>query len=42
MLKIIVATEADGLNVRTFVIGLEVLDEKLNIEQAVKDACEEY
>lgn len=42
MLKIIVATEADGLDTRTFVLGVEIEDENLDIEQAVKNACKEY
>lgn len=42
MLKIITATEIDGLNTRTFVIGLDVFDENINIEQAIKNACTEY
>lgn len=42
MMKIIVATEADGLDTRTFVLGLDIFNENINIEQAVKDACKEY
>lgn len=42
MLKIIVATEADGLDTRTFVLGVEVEDENIDIEKAIKDACKEY
>lgn len=41
-LKTIVATDQDDLDIYTLVITLEILDESLNIEQAVMDACAEY
>lgn len=42
MLKIIVATEAYGLDVTNLVMVLDVNSEDINIEQAVLDACKEY
>lgn len=42
MLKIIVATEADGLDTTNLVMVLDVDSEDINIEQAVLKACKEY
>lgn len=41
MQKVIVATDQDGLNVRTCVIVLDVQD-GVDAEKAVRDACKEY
>ena len=42
MLKIIVATEADGLDVTNLVMVLDVDSENIDIEQSVLNACKEY
>lgn len=42
MLKTIVATDRDGLDVHTLTIMLDVFDSSINVEQAVIDACTEY
>ena len=42
MLKIIVATEADGLDITNLVMVLDVDSKDINIEQAVLNACKEY
>ena len=42
MIKIIVATETEGLETTNLVIALDVIRDDLNIEEAVMDACKEY
>jgi len=42
MLKIIVATETDGLKTTNLVMVLDVDNENINIQQAVSNACKEY
>lgn len=42
MIKLIVATEAVGLETTNLVMALDVFDENINIEQAVMAACKEY
>lgn len=42
MLKIIVATEMCGLETTNLVMVLDVDNENIDIEQAVKNACKEY
>ena len=39
---IITAIEQDGLDVHTFALCLETVEDDLDIKQAVKNACEEY
>lgn len=42
MIKLIVATEAVGLETTNLVMALDVFDENISIEQAVMAACKEY
>lgn len=42
MLATIVATDKDGLDVRTLTITLDVFNNDIDVEKAVIDACTEY